>query len=195
MARPKKTPDAPPGMPREVKQGYTKTIFPKPKAYKMSAQDFEKWLRSFDPDARTRVLLSFYRDYPRINLKQIPGEQYERRIYYYEASLDPSAFVFADDFSFRDFVLKNQEWGGEGEYRILCNEQGVKGAVAVTEFTLEHPDFPARVDIRSLVQGWPRNEGFIKGLRARGIRLPGDNPALGKTRGVGRDFERSASRG
>jgi len=172
----RRTADSPPNMPREVKQSYTKTIFPKPEAYKMSIAGFEKWLKSFSAECRTRVTLSLYRDWPRINLKQIPGEQYERRIFFYEASLDPSGFVFAEDFGFRDFVLRNQEWGGEGEYRILCNEQGVKGAVGTAQFTLEDADYPPRVDVRSIVQGWPRNEGFIKSLRVKGISLPGDNP-------------------
>lgn len=165
-------------LPREVKQGYTKTIFPKPEAYKMSSQTFEKWLCSFPAEARPRVTLSFYRDFPRINLKQIPGEQYERRIFFYESSLDADQRVFRDDFNLRTFVLHNEEWGGEGEYRVLCNEQGVKGAIGMTEFTLEDPDYPPRVDLRAVVQGWPRNQGFIRSLRAKGVRLPGDNPAL-----------------
>jgi len=163
-------------MPREVKQGYTKTIFPKPEAYKMGLTNFEKWLKSFDSESRARVTLSFYRDWPRINLKQIPGEQYGRRIYFYESAFDPTGFVFEPNFSFRDFVLRNAEWGGEGEYRVLCNEQGVKGAIGCSEFTLEDADYPPRVDLRSVVQGWPRNEGFIKSLRAKGVRLPGDDP-------------------
>jgi hypothetical protein len=165
-------------MPREVKQSYTKTIFPKPPAYKMSLAAFEKWLRSFDEESRNRVTLSLYRDWPRINLKQIPGEQYERRIYFYEASLDSVRAVFDENFSFREFVLRDPNFGGEGEYRMLCNEQGVKGAIGSTEFTIEDVDYPPRVDVRSVVLGWPRNEGFIKGLRAKGIRIPGDNPAL-----------------
>ena len=178
MPRAKKERAEEPPAAGERKKSQAKTIFPKPQAYAISNSSFENWLRTFNSECRPLVELNLYRDKPRINLKQIAFEKKERNIWHYKSSLDAEQIVFQPGFTFREFILKNKEWGGEGDYRLLCNEAGVTGAIASTLIKISDPDYPPCIDPRSIVIGHPDNIGLIKGLRAKGIRLPGDNPAL-----------------
>jgi hypothetical protein len=166
---PRKRVDGPADRAKAAKESKKKTILPKPKSLRVAADVFFKWAGTFNEEQKGRAVFHVYRDYPVIDLTLI-GEQKPKLITQFSGLLPFEVTAWSD------YILKHSEWGGSGAYKILCTEIGVPGCISMCKFTLEDGDYPPVVDPKSLVIGHPDNKGYIQGLRARGIRLPGDDP-------------------
>jgi hypothetical protein len=165
--------DTPKDRVRKAKASRQKPSLPKPKALRVSPEQLEKWLRSFNSQQEGRAVIHVYRDWPAINRKLI-GEQKEKLIQRWDGVLP---FAQTDETpDLKTFILHNAEWGGSGKYKIMVTEIGVAGCISMTSFTLEDSEFPPRVDPATLIVGHPENKGYIEGLRASGIAIPGDDP-------------------
>lgn len=151
------------------------STLPPPPAYKMKGDNFFTWIASFTTEEIGRAEFRFYRDWPVVDLKLI--DQRSEKCF---LTLRNEGLPFAPQ-DWEQSIYDNQEWGGSGSYRVLCNETGVKQQVGWTSFTLDDVIYPPRVDPRSLVVGHPNNQGYIASLRARGMRMPGDDPSLDLT--------------
>jgi hypothetical protein len=148
-----------------------KSILPKPKSLRVRPEQFFKWAFSFTPEQKGRSIFHLYRDYPAIDLRLI-GAQKPKLIKQFDG---PDPFPFAQD-EWQQYVLTNKEWGGSGEYKILCTEMGLPGCLSMTKFTLDDGDYPPCIDLKSLLLGHPLNKGYEAALRAQHIAIPGDDP-------------------
>jgi len=170
---PRERADTPAERVKKAKASRQKATLPRPKALRVSIEQYEKWNRGFTGEQKGRAIHHLYREWPAINRKLV-GEQKEKLIQQWEG-IPP----FEPDEEIPDiktFVLKNQEYGGSGKYKLMCTEIGIPGCISMTSFVLEDPDYPPRVDPAVLVVGHPLNKGYIEGLRASGIAIPGDDP-------------------
>lgn len=160
---------------KDAKESTALPTLPAPPAKKTQPLSFFKWADSFSPEEVGRAEFRFYRDWPVINLKLIDKKS-EKCV----ATILGDGLPFDAD-NWEQYILDNPEWGGSGVYRVFCNETGVPKEISWTQVELDDVLYPPRVDPRSLVVGHPKNEGYIAGLRARGMRMPGDDPSLDLT--------------
>jgi len=147
-----------------------KTILPKPPAAKTTPEKFFAWIDGFNEEQRGKAQVHAYREWPVIN-KELIGEHRPKLLK-----------EFQEDFPFtalncEEFFLSQPEWGGSGKYKLMVTEMGVPGMISMTRFSLEDEAYPPLVDPNILVAGHPDNAGYISGLRAKGKRLPFDDPA------------------
>src|ERR1700677_1326537 len=161
--------DGPAERVKTAKESKTKTILPRPKGLRVTMEAFLKWAGTFNEEQKGRALFHVYREYPVIDLLLI-GETKPKLVAQYSGKLP------FESPNWQEWILKDQQWGGSGGYKILCTEIGVPGCISMVKFSLDDGDYPPIVDPKSLVVGHPDNKGFITGLRSRGIRMPGDNP-------------------
>lgn len=148
-----------------------RSILPKPKSLRVRPDQFFKWAFSFTTEQKGRSIFHLYRDHPAIDLRLI-GAQKPKLIKQFDG---PDPFPFAVD-EWQQYVLSNKEWGGSGEYKILCTEMGLPGCISMAKFTVDDGDFPPCIDLKSLLLGNPLNKGYEAMLRAQHIQIPGDDP-------------------
>ena len=150
-----------------------KPTLPAPPGVNVPAPKLFGWLASFNDVELARTVIHFYRDYPVIDRRLI-GDSKPKLIALFDNS---EGAVWTHSADWEEFILKNQEWGGSGKYKVIVTELGVAGAISMSKFKIEDGDYPSRVDPRIVVMGHPENKGYIEGRRAEGIRFPGDDPA------------------
>lgn len=144
------------------------TTFPKPEQIKIPsnmAHKFFVYWKNLNEEQLPRATVKIYRKLPVIDRK-LSNPKNTQVI---EEINGPCPFSkeWKDEFLHRF---------GTGKYKILMNEAGVSGAILMTIFKTEWDldNYPPRLDIRELVRDDPDNKSYIDGLRARGVRLPGD---------------------
>jgi hypothetical protein len=80
-------------------------------------------------------------------------------------ALDPGWFLHSEHYGSGDYTLKLVDCDGSKNSNGICS----------TRISLRDEDFPPCItDLREIVQSDPANEKYLKGLRGRGILLPGD---------------------
>jgi hypothetical protein len=147
----------------------TKTTLPAPKNNTRSftgksVAKFFEWYESFSPQQAAVADLKVYRKYPVID-QVLVGLKYKNRIDGIEGPMP---------FKAEDYESHFLHHYGSGRYMCIMNEKGVPGIVASCEFKVEDEMYPPRVDYNVLVRGEPENQGYIDGLKARGVKLPWD---------------------
>jgi hypothetical protein len=167
-------PDSPANRIRKAKAAKKRSTLPRPRFFhSKDPAKLEDWIRSFTPEQASRAIIHWYREWPLIDRKLV-GEQKSKLIHMSEGTL----FEPTDDTpDLSTFILAEPNWGGSGEYKLIVTEAGVPGALAMLSFELQDSQYPPVVDPRTLVVGAPGNKGYLEGLRATGIQVPGDDPA------------------
>lgn len=172
--RPGDKPDSPKNRIKKAKASGKKATLRRPKKWKQSPEDLEAWVQRFTPEQQGRAIIHLYRNWPVID-KRLVGERKEHLIakfdgrFPYEQTEEVPNVV--------EFIKQNDEWGGSGDYKIMVNETGIPGALSMSEFSFRDRHYPPVIDPRILVVGDPENKGYLESLRARGIVIPGDDPA------------------
>ena len=128
------------------------------------AERFFKWWKTFNEDQQGRADCKVYRKYPVID-QVLAGGKHKDRIDVIEG-----AIPFEPE-EFKSHFLHHY---GSGKYSLIMNEKGVPGIICTCAFEVDDQNYPPRVDLKTLVRGHPENRGFEEGLKARGVKFPGE---------------------
>ena len=145
-----------------------KTILPKPGAFSVqddNAIKFWNWVFSFSDEQAGVAELRVYREWPVVDRRLI-GERSAKCIEKLEGR--PK---FESAAGFEEWFLHCY---GSGRYKVIANEKGVTGAIAMCKFTLEESGHPPRINPKELIAGHPENKGFIESMKHAGI-IPWDD--------------------
>lgn len=158
---------------KKAREPKPQSILPRPKSLAMQPLAFFRWMGKFTDEQKGRATLSVYRDWPVIDKKLTDPTCKRPRLIAWFGDGNPMPIENPNEWE--EFFLKNPEWGGSGEYKCICNEVGLHGAIALTHFKFKDAEYPPIVDPAIVIQGHPENKGYLDGLRARGIPIPGES--------------------
>jgi hypothetical protein len=177
------TPKAPRPRPKNSGAPPRPHYFPRPVRFKMKAQPFFHYWHNLSEECRGRTMVYVYSVYPVMDPFQVLTPE-ELREVEKQKRRAPSTNIDKPDAPFDP-----EEWEtevlrryGSGTYHFKLNDSGISGnpqfppkQMCTTDFELNHPDFQPVRDWRKLDMAHPANHSLIVNLRARGIRLPGDD--------------------
>jgi hypothetical protein len=159
---------------------------PKTKGGGITPDQLFKYWKGLPDELSDRWTLYVNRDWPVLNhLQGLPPEQQEealagkRKLFKY---IDKIGERFDSD-DWRTELLRRY---GSGDYKLYLNDSGVRGTkiksgnVCRCKVVLRDEEFPPALEtyMELLDMKDPANSSYIQSLRLRGIRLPGEGPAL-----------------
>lgn len=138
---------------------------PRPASNYLDAEPFWQYWAKIEKDFPDRVVAYVYRAWPVIDRKRLDPKK--------EKNIDKTKFLPLEEFQ--------QKWGS-GDYKLLLVDPYLerKGHRSVCTGSVKYRDAesPPVLEIEELVLSDPLNQDYIAQLRARNIKLPGDEDTM-----------------
>ena len=156
--------------------------FPRPARFKLKGLQFFHYWKNLTPECQGRAMVYVYSVWPVLNSMQALTPEEQREVEQQKRRAPPTNIDKPDaPFDADEWETEVLRRYGGGTYHIKLNDSGVPSNaqfppknICTTDFELQHPDFPPVRDWGLLDMAHPANQSLIVQLRARGIRLPGD---------------------
>jgi hypothetical protein len=158
--------------------------FPRPPKFKCSPDQFFKYWRTLPQECLNRSMVYVYSAWPILNPMQAVTQEEAEEIAKHKRRAPPSNIDKPDQpFESDDWEAEVLHRWGSGSLHFKLNDSGVSGnslfpakPIATCDIKdLNHPDYPPVRDWRLLDMAHPGNQSLIVNLRAKGIKLPGDD--------------------
>jgi hypothetical protein len=157
--------------------------FPRPPKFKCAPDQFFKYWRALPDECKNRSMVYVYSVWPVLNPMQALTADEQREVAAHKRRA-PTTNIDKPDAPFEtdDWEAELLHRWGSGSLHFKLNDSGVSGnalfpakPVCMCDVKdLNQPDYPPVRDWRLLDMAHPSNQSLIVSLRAKGIRLPGD---------------------